>query len=267
MSAVIVLVMAETAASSSTYWAFHCAAGNFTPGSPYSKSLEAVAGILPTRVGSSPLLFASESAASHGGQEVYALAQCWRLSSRLVCKRCVVAAFRDAQELCQSKEGAIVFRDKCTVAYYNKKIEQFPYDPSMGIAASRLDSTQVAIQGSEFEDSVEKLQEAVVRGAATSPSSYFATGLTEVKTIDLQVTLYAAAQCLPSMTDQDCSICLRKLLEAMQLSAGPDLTPGRVASVWCSYRFAFHRFFSGHPTLTLPAAEGPGKTTLRSLVN
>lgn len=76
----------------------------------------------------------------------------------------------------------------------------------------------------------------MAHGTAAS-LSYFATGQTKVNTTNLQATLHAAAQCLPSLTPQDCDICLRKLLDAFVLSA-PEVTLGRVALVWCSTSFS-----------------------------
>jgi len=35
-----------------------------------------------------------------------------------------------------------------------KKIEMFPDDPSIGIVARRLESTQIVIQSNTFEDAV-----------------------------------------------------------------------------------------------------------------
>jgi hypothetical protein len=183
-----------------------------------------------------------------------------------VCERCVAAAFRDARVFCQSREGAFIFRDKCTVGYYTKKIDMYPNDPSIGVVARSLESPELVIHDSTFEGAAKKLREAVVHGTGTSPS-YFAAGQTEINTTDLQATVYEAAQCLPSMTPQDCDICQSKLLDALVVSA-LEVTPGRVASVWCSYRHSFYRFFSQQPTLTLPAAEPPmGEHTLQSLVN
>ena len=45
--------------TSSSYWGFYCTGGNYTAGSPYSSSVDAVAALLPGRAASSPLLFSS----------------------------------------------------------------------------------------------------------------------------------------------------------------------------------------------------------------
>ena len=63
----VAMVLILVSLSTTTSWASYCPGGYFTPGSPYSSSLKAVATILPRRVGSSPVLFASESITSCGG--------------------------------------------------------------------------------------------------------------------------------------------------------------------------------------------------------
>jgi len=64
------MILILVSLSTTTSWASYCPGGYFTPGSPYGSSLKAVVTILPRRVGSSPLLFASEAITSREGGEV-----------------------------------------------------------------------------------------------------------------------------------------------------------------------------------------------------
>jgi hypothetical protein len=80
-----------------------------------------------------------------------------------MCERSIIAAFRDARVVCQSREGlfylscregAFIFHDKCTVGYYTKKIEMFSNDPSICVVARRLKNTQIVIHSNTFDDTV-----------------------------------------------------------------------------------------------------------------
>ena len=102
-----------------------------------------------------------------------------------------------------------------------------------------------------FEDAIHELAQAMVDKTITS-SWLFSTGQKVVVAIEYQLNLYAAAQCLPTLAHDDCNFCFQELMLVMTLF-GEEPTEGRIASVWCSYRFVLHRFFRGRPTVSLPA--------------
>lgn len=252
---IVAAVLQFTTSSSSSYWEFQCAGGNFTPGSPYGSSLDTVAAVLPRRASSSPLLFNSSqqlAARSRGKTTtVYVTAQCRRDSRRSACESCIRAAFEDTRRLCRFKVGAFVFRDLCTVGYYDEQMSFFPNTASYHMVARRWDHTDVSVHGKLFEDAIRKLAQTVIHKTIKS-SRLFSTGKKAVDAVDFQLNIYAAAQCLPSLARDICDLCLQELMLVLTLF-GEEVTGGRIASLWCSYRFVLHRFFSGRPTVSLPA--------------
>ena len=253
--AVVLQFTLVATSSSSSYWAFYCAGGSFTPGSPYGRSLDTVAAVLPRRASFSPLLFNSSQqlvARSHGKTTMmYVIAQCQRDSRRSACARCIKEAFEDTRRLCGFRVGAFIFRDQCSVSYYNQKISWFPSTAPYHMVKSRWDRSDVSIRGKMFEDAIHELAQATVDKTITS-SWLFSMGQKAVVAIEYQLNLYAAAQCLPTLAHDDCNFCFQELMLVMTLF-GEEPTEGRIASVWCSYRFALHRFFRGRPTVSLPA--------------
>jgi len=106
----VAMILILVSLSTTTSWASYCPGGYFTPGSPYSSSLKAVATILPRRVGSSPLLFVSESITSRGGGEVYAFAQCWRGSSSPLLFASEAITSREGGEVTHSRNAGEALR-------------------------------------------------------------------------------------------------------------------------------------------------------------
>lgn len=143
-----------------------------------------------------------------------------------------------------------MFCDICTVAYYQKKLLQYPTGNEMDITATRNDFSPVILQNAAFNNSVLELAKAVARRAAIS-RAHFATGQKEVVQAQYRLTIYGLGQCLPMLSAEDCDVCLMGLVYDMDIAI--DMTAGRVAKVWCNYRFALYKFFRGKPGLDIPA--------------
>lgn len=161
--------------------------------------------------------------------------------------------------MCPFRKGAIVFRDLCTIGYYQQKNLSLPLDPSMDIIARNIDTSEVLIKGSLFDHAVVTLARAVA-DAATMSSSHYETGQMEVDTVDFTVTIYAVAQCWPLISADACRGCLADLIDAV---GSAELTAGRAATLQCNYRFGLYQFFSGEPTLSLPIERSHGELTVR----
>jgi hypothetical protein len=240
------LAPVNSSSRTSAYWEFYCAGGNFTPSSTYSRSLDKIAAELPKKVASSPLLFAGSQIG-----DVHALAQCRQDFTASACKMCIAGGLRDAVKvLCESRKGAVVFLEICTVAYSHQELLQYPTGNELDITASKRDFLPIILETEPFNTSVRELARAVARMAATSPA-HFGTGEKKVVQAQYRLTIYALGQCMPNLSDKDCEICLTDLVYAIDI--GVDMTTGRVAKVWCSYRFSLYKFFRGKPALVIPA--------------
>ncbi|RLN29403.1 hypothetical protein C2845_PM05G06790 [Panicum miliaceum] len=191
IAAVLQFALVATS-SSSAYWVFYCAGGNFTPGNPYGSTLDAMAAVLPRRASSSPLLFTSSQqlAARYRGKTttVYVIAQCRRDSRRSSYESCIKGAFEDTHRLRGSRVGAFVYRKLCTVSYYDEKISLFPNTATYHAVASSWDHANISIRGKIFDDAVHELAQAVVDRTITS-SQLFSTGQKAVDAVDYQLNI------------------------------------------------------------------------------
>ncbi|RLM97821.1 hypothetical protein C2845_PM06G12660 [Panicum miliaceum] len=133
---IVAVVLQFTTSSSSSYWELHCAGGNFTPGSPSQQLAARSRGKTTT---------------------VYAIAQCRRDSRRSACESCIRGAFEDTRRLCRFKVGAFVFRDLCTVGYYDEKMSFFPNTAPYHTVESRWDRAVISIHGKMIDDAVREL--------------------------------------------------------------------------------------------------------------
>ncbi|RLN30429.1 hypothetical protein C2845_PM05G21830 [Panicum miliaceum] len=214
----------------------------------YGTNLDTLAAVLPSTVASSPLLSANESC----GQEatmVYAVAQCRGDTSSSRCKRCVSKNFEDARSICAFRQGALVFRDWCTLGYLSRELIMLsPEDASIDITTMKQDESYVTIQSSTFDATIHELANGVAGKTATS-AKRFGTGRIEFSGVEIEMKIYALAQCLPSLSVKDCDSCLAVLFDTL---LAHNLTAGRAAKLWCNYRFAPRQFFSGKPILDIP---------------
>ncbi|CAN6339931.1 unnamed protein product [Urochloa humidicola] len=244
----VLLAVAQSPASSSsnTRWNFYCAGGNFTPCSKYSKNLNAVATELPKAAAASSLLFANESCGEE--EAVYAIAQCQRDTSSSRCETCIIRSFQDAQEVCQHQEGAFVFRDYCTLGFYKKPLVLSPEDASVDALVNNIDEFPVQIHSASYDSVVIELANSVARNASTS-TNHFATGQKDFADELFQLKIYALAQCLPSLSADECDSCIATLFDIVLTR---NMTAGRAAKVWCNFRYSPQKFFTGQPMLDLP---------------
>ncbi|CAL5097918.1 unnamed protein product [Urochloa decumbens] len=231
------------AGSSDTRWNFYCAGGNLTAHSQYSTNLEAVAAELPETVATSCLLFANKTCGA-----VHAIAQCRGDISSPRCKQCIIRSFEDAQEVCWHQEGAFIFRDECSLGDYTKELVLSREDTSVDVIVTKVDEFPVIIHSASFDSAVVELANSVARSTTASPSR-FTTGQKAVARAEFDLEIYALAQCLPSLSAEDCSSCIAGLFDMVLTQ---NMTAGRAAKVWRSFQYAPEKFFIGEPMLDLP---------------
>jgi len=159
LSAVVLLAVQFTPVSSTSYLGLYCAGGNYTLGSPYNSSLDAIAAVLPRRVSSSPLLVNSsqDAAASRGEGTVYAVAQCQLKSPRSACERCVRRGLQDARRVCRFSVGTFVFHNVCTVAYYKERLNLFPDKSSLHQTLTIFERFDITVHGRAIQEAVGEL--------------------------------------------------------------------------------------------------------------
>lgn len=226
-----------------------CLGGNYTLNSQYGKNLKLATAKMARELTSA--LFATE--AVYGEGAVYGLMRCRGDITLSACRRCIGQALKDAQGSCKLRTGAMVYRELCSVGYYNQDLVSLLTDSSINRIVIARDSSEVVIRSQIFNDNNADLSY-TVRQLAGITSTHFITGRKEVYTMDYRTTIYALGQCLPILSIADCDQCLSSLIDAL---GSHELTAGRASNLWCNYRFALYRFFSGEPMVTIPPDDIP----------
>lgn len=137
---------------------------------------------------------------------------------------------------------------------YSSELDLFPEGPSVDIVASVIDDSPVIFHSASFDSAVVELAHSLARSTTAASSgdnnrSHFGTGQKGFGGADFELEIYALAQCLPSLSPEDCNRFLKTLFNTL-LTA--NMTAGRAATVWCNFRFAPQHFFRGKPMLELP---------------
>ncbi|PAN14287.1 hypothetical protein PAHAL_2G397500 [Panicum hallii] len=117
-----------------------------------------------------------------------------------------------------------------------------------------LNSQNVSSPVKAFDAAVTVLLNATGDYAAANSTRLFATG--EEAFNPTAPTIYGLTQCTPDMSPADCRSCLGGIISMMpQYLSGRQ--GGRVIRMRCNFRYEVYSFFSGGPSLRLPAPSTP----------
>ncbi|NP_001145947.1 Cysteine-rich receptor-like protein kinase 6 precursor [Zea mays] len=225
--------------------------GNYTANSTYQSNLESLAKALSANASRSRNLFA-EGSVGAVPYVVYALALCRGDTNATACGSCVATGFQDAQQLCPYKNDAAVVYDDCYLRFSNQDfIASTTDNGNDNIILMNTQSVSSPVQA--FDAAVVMLLNATGDYAAAN-SSRFATG--EEGFDASYPTIYGLTQCTPDMSSADCRSCLGSIISAMPGSLSGS-KGGRIIGTRCNFRYEVYSFFSGAPSLRLPAASPP----------
>jgi hypothetical protein len=225
--------------------------GNYTANSTYQSNLEILAKALSANASRSRNLFA-EGSVGAVPYVVYALALCRGDTNATACGSCVATGFQDAQQLCPYKNDAAVVYDDCYLRFSNQDfIASTTDNGNDNIILMNTQSVSSPVQA--FDAAVVMLLNATGDYAAAN-SSRFATG--EEGFDASYPTIYGLTQCTPDMSSADCRSCLGSIISAMPGSLSGS-KGGRIIGTRCNFRYEVYSFFSGAPSLRLPAASPP----------
>ncbi|VAH29341.1 unnamed protein product [Triticum turgidum subsp. durum] len=205
---------------------------------------------LPKNASASRTLFATGSVGSLP-DIAYALALCRGDGNASACEACVTTAFQDAQQLCAFNKDATVIYDPCYLRFSNQNfLATTSNDNLIGLKNSQSVSSPVDV----FDAAVQTLLNATGDYAAANSSRRFATGEEGFDTSN--PTIYGLVQCTPDMSPADCRSCLGDIITRMPQRLSGSIG-GRLIGVRCNFRYEVVPFFSGSPTLRLPAPPAP----------
>ncbi|CAN6205624.1 unnamed protein product [Urochloa humidicola] len=221
--------------------------GNYTANSTYQSNLARLATAIPANASQSGTLFAAGSAGSVP-DAVYALALCrGDTTNASACGSCVATAFQDAQQLCPYNKDATIIYDACYLRFSNL---DFLASGGNGSPAMLMNTQSVSSPLRAFEAAVGALLNATADyAAANSSRRLFATG--EEGFDSINPTIYGLTQCTPDMSPADCRSCLASIIAMVPRFKGSQ--GGRVIGMRCNFRYEVYSFFSGEPSLRLPA--------------
>lgn len=249
---IISSILVPLAVAGSEYWNFECSGRNYTPNSGFERNLGLLATVVPGKVSTTPFLFSNASIGfDDEATTVYTLATCRGDASSSLCKKCITNAFKDAREVCPFKKGVIVFYEHCTLRLSgNKLMVNLNDDAFLRYNGSNF-------RGSDFEKVLTGLVETVTSKTTSESGMHFATGVLDIDRNGSKTKLYALLQCAPLLSSEECSICIRFLINAENFRG---LSGGRVSSVWCEYRWELYKFYTGNPVVHIPPVSNKGET-------
>ncbi|KAG0545240.1 hypothetical protein BDA96_02G344500 [Sorghum bicolor] len=227
--------------------------GNYTAQSTYQSNLASLAKALPANASRSAGNLFAEGSVGAVPDVVYALALCrGDTANATACGSCVATGFQDAQQLCPYDKDAAVVYDACYLRFSNKDFIASTTDNGDNLII--LANTQsVSSPVRAFDAAVAALLNAT-GDYASANSSRFATG--EEGFDASNPTIYGLTQCTPDMSSADCRSCLGSIISAIPQSLSGS-KGGRIIGMRCNFRYEVYSFFSGSPSLRLPAASPP----------
>ncbi|CAL5083313.1 unnamed protein product [Urochloa decumbens] len=260
-------------------WQVCGSSGNYTLNDTYQNNIGSLSATLPKDASSSPTLFA-KAAVGAVPDIVYALALCRGDSSNATaCGSCVAAAFQAAQQLCAYDKDATVYYDACYLRFSNQDFltvidgEFFILRHTGNISTTTSGKNYVAVvvelgsssngnelilMSSENVSSPINVFDAAVRALLNATADYSVVNSTRLfATVEgafdaANPTIYGLTQCTPDMSPADCRTCLGGIISMMpQYLSGSQ--GGRVLGVRCNFRYEVYSFFTGGPSLRLPA--------------
>jgi hypothetical protein len=155
------------------------------------------------------------------------------------------------QQLCAYDKDAAVYYDACYLRFSNQNF--IASTTNNGDPIILMNSQNVSSPVRAFDAAVSVLLNATGDYAAAN-SSRFGTGEEGFDASD--PTIYGLTQCTPDMSSADCRSCLGSIISAMpQYLSGRQ--GGRIVGMRCNFRYEVYSFFSGAPSLRLPAASPP----------
>ena len=235
--------------------------GKYTANSTYQTNLASLATALPANASRPGALFATGSAGAVP-DIAYALALCRGDTNATACGSCVATAFQDAQQLCPYDNDAAVYYDACYLRFSNQNFlaSTSNNDDPMIL----MNSQNVSSPVKAFDAAVTVLLNATGDYAAANSTRLFATG--EEAFDAANPTIYGLTQCTPDMSPADCRSCLGGIISmAPQYLSGSQ--GGRVIRMRCNFRYEVYSFFSGAPSLRLPAPSTPAPAPPPTPVN
>jgi hypothetical protein len=247
LASLLLLLLSPRATAQAQPWKVCGNTGNYTANSTYQSNLASLATALSRNASSSRALFAKGSVGVLP-DIAYALALCRGDANATACGSCVTTAFQSAQQLCAFDKDATVYYDGCYLRFSNMDFldDTTSNDNEMILMNTQNVSSPVKV----FDAAVRVLLNATGDYAAANSTRLFATGEEAFDATD--PTIYGLTQCTPDMTPADCRRCLGDILGIMpQYLSGRK--GGRVLGVRCNFRYEVYPFFTGGPTLRLPA--------------
>ncbi|CAL4927101.1 unnamed protein product [Urochloa decumbens] len=232
--------------------------GTFAAGSIYQQNLHNLTSHLPSLVASAPTLFASATVGDVP-DSVNGAAFCRRDAEASECRACVATAFLDAQQTCVYLKDVAVFQDLCVLRFSNEEFLGAPVNDGIDKFRASTGDRRVLDHTRDLGAAVAVLLNKTLQHAAAS-SSRFGTATQGFANLDASIArMYSMAQCVPSMSTQDCLTCLSQLLRRMSDFYRGE-RDGRLLLWRCFLRFDDHKFFGGKPSINLPPAPA-GETT------
>ncbi|KAI3738797.1 hypothetical protein L2E82_28958 [Cichorium intybus] len=216
---------------------------NYTRNSTYQRSLDTTLSALPTT--NSGFGFYNLSI-GQGNDRVNSFALCRGDVNSDLCRSCLNNSIVKLRETCPNQREARGYYDNCLLRYSDETI--LGYTSGQG-GALYMWNTQNASDWDRFSRSLMPLlSELRADAAAGSPLLKFATGNTTGPDF---TTIYGLVQCIPALSQAQCSSCLDDSISQFVIQYGGKIG-GRTLQPSCSFRYEIYRFFNVS-TMVIPS--------------
>ncbi|KAF5756401.1 putative protein kinase RLK-Pelle-DLSV family [Helianthus annuus] len=210
-------------------------AANYTVNSTYQSNLNNALPALPT---TNRGLGFYKLSLGKGNDTVNSVALCRGDVNSDACDTCVNDSIVKLPRLCPNQKAATGYYDYCFLSYSNEIILNNPQIKFYIYMANARNATDI----DRFNGALAPLlRELRGYAAAAGPLGKFATGNTSGPDFS---TIYGLMQCIPDLSEQQCSDCLEDIINRITLYFNGRVG-GRILLPMCNFRYEIYRFFNG----------------------
>ncbi|PIA55348.1 hypothetical protein AQUCO_00800239v1 [Aquilegia coerulea] len=229
--------------------------GNYTSNSVFQTNLDT----LPSNLTSSDARFYNFSIGQNPDR-VNVIALCRGDVDMSECRRCLSDSNTKLRELCRNEKQSIGWYDDCMLRYSDQPIfntmqtlpNAYTYNP-MNVSNGNT---------AQFNLAVRSMLNRLLEEASTGTVQKFATGNTRIGP-DINMTIYALAECTPDLSASQCRECLNGTSEKLPECCNGRIG-GRVLRPSCNFRYEVSRFYNVTQSDSPPVVDRGGPSGVPS---
>ncbi|KAI4308354.1 hypothetical protein L6164_031437 [Bauhinia variegata] len=230
----------------------NCSNSTFTPNSTYHFNLNTLLSSLSSTASGQASRFNTTVAGGSGKRDtVYGLFMCSGVANLQQCSDCVADATRKIASACPFKKEALIWSLDCLVRYSN-----WPFFAAMDERPKQCVPNKEDYRGEfeKFNSALKSMMGDLITRASLKKLAV------KKKSLPGDKVLFGQAECIPDLSRENCSKCLKDAADELQNTCGKGKIGGRVFYPSCMIRYEPYIFFSSD------LLEGKGKISYVVLI-